>query len=314
MQPLRHFDIADLRRFAARFDQGAMEAWLAELLERHGSHEFAGPDYTPRLAARLREVVIAGRPASCLRLGDGEGNILAADDTIFRNLQRLAAEKAAEIHLGRWFPDSVLRSWSREMLAAIGNADVVGVPCTDRIAGLYRDLQHPPPDARPDIRGACGTINALRFAYAALSQATPRRVVTNCAFHRTLLPHYRSILGPAARLGVIGCHPELPDKLKTAFGARQVDFFAIPNQASNTGKRSGPPHYPDRFNAVTDSLSGIEKGQVVLVAAGILGKLYCDRVKQCGGIALDIGSVADVWVGRRARRYHKPAYLDRWKL
>jgi hypothetical protein len=165
-----------------------------------------------------------------------------------------------------------------------------------------------------DIRGACGTINALRYAHVALSCAPPRRVITNCWFHRDLLPYYKEILQGTSKLGLIGCYPELPDRIRAAFGVGDVMFFPIPNQISNTGRRPPLPHYPDIFDRVMESLSTIAPGQVVLVAAGMLGKIYCNRIKQCGGIALDIGSVADVWVGRRARRYHDAAYLEKWAL
>jgi hypothetical protein len=53
---------------------------------------------------------------------------------------------------------------------------------------------------------------------------------------------------------------------------------------------------------------------VFLVAAGILGASYCNRIKQLGGIAINIGSVADVWAGVVTRPYHTERYLDRWRL
>jgi len=42
-------------------------------------------------------------------------------------------------------------------------------------------------------------------------------------------------------------------------------------------------------------------GAVFLVAGGLLGKLYCARVRQLGGIALDIGAIADAWMGYNTR-------------
>jgi hypothetical protein len=314
MQPVRQFDLAELERFAQRFDRKTMEKWLAELLDRNASHAFAAPDYEPLLAQRIRALIDAGRPASCLRLGDGEGNILGADDAEFRNLQRLSAQKAGEMHLGRWFSSSVLRTWRSATYEAIRNADIIGVPCTERIQSLYRNLEGAKRGRTLDIRGACGTINALRFAHAALSAASPDRVITNCWFHRDLLPHYREILGGIGELGIVSCYSDLADKLRDSFGAEKVTVFAIPNQISNTGQRPPAPHYPQVFTSVMERLGGIAPGQPVLVAAGLLGKIYCNRIKQCGGIALDIGSVADVWMGRRARRYHDATYLEKWAL
>lgn len=314
MQPVRHFDFAELERFAARYDQRVMEGWLEDLLARHGAHAFAVPGYEPLLVQRIRAVIEAGQPASCLRLGDGEGNFLGACDGEFRNLQRLSAQKAAEMHLGHWLPGSALETLSRATYEAVQNADVIGVPCGGRIQRLYRNLQNRKRGSKFDIRGACGTINALRYAHKALSSATPDRVITNCWFHRDLLPFYKELLRGSSKLGLIGCYPELSDRLRAAFGTESVTFFPIPNQVSNTGKRPSPAHYPDVFETVMRSLANMEKGQLVLVAAGVLGKIYCNRVKECGGIALDIGSVADVWMGQRARRHHDAAYLEKWAL
>lgn len=314
MQPVRQFDRAELERFAKRFDQAAMEGWLGELLDRMSSHAFAAPGYERLLAQRVRALIASRRPASCLRLGDGEGNILGAGDTEFRNLQRLSAQKAAEMHLGRWFPSSVLGLWRSATYEAIRNADVIGVPCTERIRSLFRNLDYAKRGRTLDIRGACGTINALRFAHAALSTASPDRLITNCWFHRDLLPYYREILRGISELGIVSCYPELAEKLRQSFGVEKVTVFAIPNQISNTGERPPSPHYPQVFTSVMERLGTIAPGQPVLVAAGLLGKIYCDRIKKCGGIALDIGSVADVWMGRRARRYHDATYLEKWAL
>jgi hypothetical protein len=314
MQPVRHFDFAELERFAKRYSQDVMESWLAELLARNGCHAFAAPGYESLLTQRLRAVIEAGRPASLIRLGDGEGNLLGACDREFVNLQRLSAQKAAEMHLGHWLGGAALETLSRATFEAVANADIIGVPCGIRIQRLYPSLESGRHEKRFDIRGACGTINALRYAYRALSPAAGDKIITNCWFHRDLLPAYTDILRGTSQLGLISCYPELPGKLRTAFGTEHVMFFPIPNQVSNTGKRPAPPHYPDIFETIMQSLTGIGEGQLVLVAAGILGKIYCNRVKQCGGIALDIGSVADLWMGQRARRHHDAAYLGKWKL
>ena len=314
MQPVRHFDFAELERFAKQYDQAVLEGWLDDLLTRDESHAFAAPGYEHLLVRRIRALIEAGRPASCLRLGDGEGNLLGACDAEFRNLQRLSAQKAAEMHLGRWLPGAMLATLNRATFQAVANADVIGVPCGPRIRRLYQSIDNRKRGDRFDIRGACGTINALRYAHAALSSATRDRIITNCWFHRDLLPFYKEILSGRPRLGLICCYPELPDRLRAVFGVEDVTFFPIPNQISNTGRRPSSPHYPDVFEKVMRSLGDIGEGQPVLVAAGILGKIYCNRIKECGGIALDIGSVADVWMGRRARRHHDAAYLGKWAL
>jgi hypothetical protein len=65
------------------------------------------------------------------------------------------------------------------------------------------------------------------------------------------------------------------------------------------------PHLGIRFDAILNDelprLLADAPGLVVLVGAGILGKIYCHRIKQLGGIAIDVGSMMDVWAGLKTR-------------
>lgn len=43
------------------------------------------------------------------------------------------------------------------------------------------------------------------------------------------------------------------------------------------------------------------RGACFVVAGGLLGKIYCERIRELGGIALDIGALADAWMGHDTR-------------
>jgi hypothetical protein len=51
-----------------------------------------------------------------------------------------------------------------------------------------------------------------------------------------------------------------------------------------------------------------------LVAAGILGKIYCDVIRAAGGVAVDIGHVADLWAGRETRSYDQAELVAQWSI
>ncbi|CAM6604107.1 hypothetical protein GC257_17380 [Escherichia coli] len=54
------------------------------------------------------------------------------------------------------------------------------------------------------------------------------------------------------------------------------------------------PHYPDAFIRIEQEIEKhVSPGVIVLVGAGILGKIYCDTILQNGGIAIDVGSLMD---------------------
>jgi hypothetical protein len=52
------------------------------------------------------------------------------------------------------------------------------------------------------------------------------------------------------------------------------------------------------------SLRSVRAGELYLVAAGIVGKIYCDMIKSLGGVAIDIGSVADLWMDVPSRHFN----------
>ena len=43
------------------------------------------------------------------------------------------------------------------------------------------------------------------------------------------------------------------------------------------------------------------KEDIFLVGAGVLGKIYCQWVKEQGGIAIDLGAMFDAWSGGKSR-------------
>ena len=62
-------------------------------------------------------------------------------------------------------------------------------------------------------------------------------------------------------------------------------------------------HFPDRYRAVSSELANTKPGRLYLVAAGLLGKSYCVTLQQTGCVVIDIGAVADMWMGRKTRDF-----------
>jgi len=60
-------------------------------------------------------------------------------------------------------------------------------------------------------------------------------------------------------------------------------------------------HFPDEFDRTMQALQVAYRGQLFLVGAGICGKVYCHRVRDLGGVGLDIGAVCDAWLNIPSR-------------
>jgi hypothetical protein len=72
----------------------------------------------------------------------------------------------------------------------------------------------------------------------------------------------------------------------------------VPVEAKRAGRLGltlAGRHYPDRFQYLRTEIRRLGPGDIVLVAAGVLGKIYADWIRAQGAIALDVGSAADFW-------------------
>jgi hypothetical protein len=250
-----------------------------------------------RAAAESRE------PFSLIRLGDGEGAWLPSDEkdeSRFGLLHEIGRRSILKV----WFASDALynvRSFvalGRQLLEIVQRTDVVGVPSGLRLAHEYRVVS---------IRGVPANVNILRSLSVRLDSPAPG---TYCGqdIHLDLLisGFFRELLSMPFTFGVISCHPDLGYRLIKSFGSRVVRVIVVPEEKSfsQIAGISGisAPHYPQIFQRVVERLQR-ESRQVTiwLIAAGYLGKFYCDRVRENGGIALDIGSIADGWSGKNTR-------------
>jgi hypothetical protein len=121
------------------------------------------------------------------------------------------------------------------------------------------------------------------------------------------------ILRNCAVLGVIGCR-DIEAELRVNFQIGKVMTWIVRGENSFPGSAS-EPHWPDGFHRVMDSVKVVQEGQPFLIGAGVLGKIYCQRVKELGGVAIDVGSVIDAWAGVDSRlrfpRFRELFSIDR---
>jgi len=265
-------------------DREASAAWLPR--EALGGH----------LAERIRR----REPFSWIRVGDGEARFFAYADPGFR--RGMSATEADMIGRSLWHVwfGSDLRDVAPHRLddllarvrRAIGQADLLGVPSTGR---LLHDR---------DQAGYCGLLE--RQIHALSSDGRPRHY-TDALFNYTLNeidPFYRELLGGLDWLGIIGPHPDLAERLRDRLGIGEVRSWDIPGEGRLDREREKGDrglHFPHVYDRLLAELTVPRPGAVFLVAGGLLAKVYCDHIRALGGIALDIGAVADAWMGYNTR-------------
>ena len=265
---------------------------------------------------RVRAAVSAGQPSSLIRLGDGEAIVLSyGDDTWLQDL--------AYLH-GHWGSEGVtlgaISEVKRDLQAAVEGADFVGVredivnvevpeDLLDRSAREIKDHVRSAFHLRESERAGLGTDGERQLAIArrlVLLHRSLSRVEWSddqefCSawIHWALLTSgaLNSILEEVGEVGLVTSRPELEYLVARQFDIR-TSVVIVPDKFIET-QVSGQ-HVPDRYRTIRSELR-FPEGTLVLVGAGIPGKVYCQWLKESGCIAIDVGSVFDAWVGRASR-------------
>ena len=230
---------------------------------------------------KLEEAVVLKKPFSLIRLGDGEGALMGYPYVTDRE----AIDRSFKVWFGNTsISDSEAVDIASRIREAVRNSDLVGLPRKKQL------------DRHPYYQAVYSSID-----YYQLNES---QMYTDAAIHRYLqfCLLFRKLLKGQDYLGVITPRT-ICAELKSAFGVKKVERFAIRGETRFSGDES-TPHYPDAFNTITETISPPFKGAIFLVGAGGLGKIYCDVIKQRGGIAIDIGALFDAWAGIKSRLVH----------
>ncbi len=220
------------------------------------------------------------KPLSIIRLGDGDGTVIGYPE--------FTPESEFEYFIKRNFGQHGLdatqkQEYVRRVRQAVAAADIVGVVSGTEITRF----------------------TIVRYFMAFFDLAKPDLAITHLSLHRNLQEQnlYHRLLSGQARVGLITCR-DVADLIRNRFNIQQVTTYRVPEQAYFAAKGSVVArHFPDRFDELYESLQVSKPGMLFLVGAGPLGKVYCQWIKERGGIALDIGSIFDAWAGISTRRY-----------
>ncbi|TNC12321.1 FkbM family methyltransferase [Methylobacterium terricola] len=258
----------------------------------------------------INRALDTGTPYLLLRLGDGEGSCTIVDDSDeaeYHEYYRANRIEFADI----WFKDTSIID-NPEFIEAIRLFNAA-IPAADCLGGIYADaIEHE--YGIGSRRGIAWVVNTMRKVLL-LSENDPSWAARTSV--HSLVLHYDLVLsGTLARLlrgrgkiGLISCHDDLPEALRRTYGISEVEHFKVPGEQSHRaalGDRAVEgAHWPHRFRELCAELDQPidRRGQLFLVAAGILGKIYAHKLKRSGAVVLDIGAVADLWMRKNTRTF-----------
>ncbi|WPL18690.1 hypothetical protein Thiowin_03777 [Thiorhodovibrio winogradskyi] len=234
---------------------------------------------------KIHEYHEAQRPLSFLRLGDGEGNILARGEEGYEKIidewtRRILTMQFA--NLGETEISKHAEDIFDLVKKATLNADAIGIP-------NIKALQNP---TAPVDRQLGGNIAVHLFLKRHAAELQHPLFCDSCiCYDAEFAPMLKQLLVNLDFIGVIGPHSEFCNRVRGINNKVKFAFHQTPGE--NCYFKPSVDHFPTRFNEICEEISPPYPAAVYLVGAGILGKYYCELIRVRGGIAIDIGSLMD---------------------
>jgi hypothetical protein len=256
----------------------------------------------------VRERLVQRRPYSFIRINDAESNAFPYEPRLAEMFDADATERE-HVWWGRTMSPGERLEMSRRVAEAAWQADAIGIP---NFARILRDVHL----GENEDLGATRTGRGLRTVLATFERWNEYRpaalappIFLSANLHQDLQRWnlYGELFDGAGDVVLVSCHPELPDVVKTAFGARTAANIVVPARHLTIPllkQRAETNHIlPEIIDDVVAEVRGAAAGRMVVIGAGYLGKWIVHQAKLAGGVALDVGSATDYWMGLKTRSY-----------
>jgi thioredoxin-like negative regulator of GroEL len=253
-----------------------------------------------------REHLADGKPLSLIRLGDGEANAFQQEGPFASHFDSDAAEREV-VWWGRTLNASERQQLADAVRAASLRADVLGFPTREWFLRDIRLDGGAPLSAARSGRGLLTILHLVEKEWSAGSLSRKALVSAHLPQDLQRWNLYGELFDGLRDVVLVSCHPALPDAFHARFGvnvARHV-LVAPGDSMREIQQRvlADAEMPPQSIVRALANLGDAPRRRMVLVGAGYAGKVIVDEAKRRGGIALDLGSIFDHWVGAHTRSY-----------
>ena len=244
----------------------------------------------------IRQKLADRTPYSLIRLGDGESYAWTGE---------ISAERVRFREMAWWgttLPSELRHRIASEMFDAIREADVLGVPSIFRIA---RDIM----GSRKSLYEEPSRRELVTVLHGAFELPGEERRFTEERIHQLCfdLEGIEQLIPAARRVVVVSSIKEelIQGALRERLADQPLITIPIPTHARTAGGElfeSSDQPLPFVYDQVLDQIrTQVSPGSLVLVAGGSIGKIFCGEARHAGGVALDVGAMADYWLGAKTR-------------
>lgn len=219
------------------------------------------------------------RPVSIIRSGDGEGLVLKSGNSL--QAYKQCIESVMKRQMGYEPTLTDVEAIRENLQLAYKGADVVGVPMHSNLNDLGKHWT----EVQAVVEPFC---------------TTSKRCSTDVFYDLLYTGELNEFISKQHTINYIGCR-DIDEGLRR-LGVKLVNSYIIAPEAKFTTGYTGLNHYPEQFNQMEWWMNAAPcEGNVCLVGAGVIGKIYCNWFRDRGGIALDVGAVMDLWAGKATR-------------
>jgi glycosyltransferase GT-like protein len=223
-------------------------------------------------------------PVSIVRLGDGESILLNAMHSI--GAFRTASEAVLRRQMGVDPTVKQVEEIRANLIETYTHCDILGVPMHKHLSKLSSHWTKVAEVLKENVPKHTDKFCDIDVAYQMLDDGSYDRLLLN-----------RPILN------YISCR-DLDRGFKHQWKVERVNKFTIAPEAKFTSGYNGDSHYPTQFNKIPrwlDVIADRHPGTLLLVGAGVIGKIYCNWWRDRGGVAMDVGAVMDIFYGKVTR-------------
>ena len=227
------------------------------------------------VGSKLLNAVKKGDPFSFIRVGDGEGRLLLWPSRIRPEIM--------DTHLRFWFGHHRFSNQEKmklkgDLILSMREADIIGVPWK-QIHSFFVLAREITAEIRGTTWDGFGTSDLhIKMWRGGQLQETIH------ASKKVVLISCRDVLLPfKARFQIPTTWLEIPEEGRT--GRRPTN------------------HYPLVYDRILDEIELMGPGFLYLIGGGVLGKSYCRAASDAGNVAIDIGSIFDLWAGVISRSF-----------
>jgi hypothetical protein len=243
------------------------------------------------IAKHIRERV----PLAVVRFGEGEGRLLVADREEPMSV-RVASRKLRR-QTGIHFDEDETFKVKEMVLEAFDKADVVGIRGSESFNDEHKMW-----------------VERVEQVYEErLAAGRKPAYVTHCLVSSDVRDALGDLLNGQRRVSVVSCR-NIVGTITASYGVPDVAMYQIPSQYimrrvddEYEAALHGVPIWPDFYPRLRRRIQVREPGEVFLVGAGLFGKELCIRIRELGGIALDVGSTLDGLANKVTRGKNRPA-------